>query len=145
MIVHFDCWLPSRPFAVPTIKRTKLRFFVKIFGDIKIGLKLSQKSVCRLSFFLCPQDELGKKYQFLIDFHTQSSRVCLEQNKCNDARIFFIRRHLCSKYIFAVVTSFKFFWSSPAPRRPFAPENIKTARPACEAAGLDYDIGHCDE
>ena len=29
------------------------------------------------------------------------------------------------------------------PRPPFAPENIRTA--GSEAAGLDYDIGHCDE
>ena len=56
---------------------------------IRFGWNYPKKFVCRLSFVHCPQDELGKKYQFLIDFATQSSRLGLERNKCNDAQIFF--------------------------------------------------------
>ena len=68
----------------------------------KIWLKLSKKSVCRLSFVHCPQDELGKKYQLLIDFRTQSSQVGLYQNKCNDVKIFFSM---------SVIGRFKMFYS----------------------------------
>ena len=49
---------------------------------------MSEKSVPRLSFVHCPQDELGKKYHILIDFCTPSSQVGLEWNKCNDVRDF---------------------------------------------------------
>ena len=69
---------------------TAARFF-SFWGKkpIRFGWNYPKKFVCRLSFVHCPQDELGKKYQFLIDFATQSSRLGLERNKCNDAQIFF--------------------------------------------------------
>ena len=99
------------PFPTPFINTDNQRLpDSPFFGEKKIDkiwLKLSKKSVCRLSFVHCPQDELGKKYQFLIDFRTQSSQVGLDQNKCNDVKIFFSMSVICR---FKMVYSMLSFW-----------------------------------
>ena len=61
--------------------------------------KIAQKSVRR--FLLCPQDELDKKYQILMDFPTLSA---LKRISATTWKHFYPKIFLVSKIIFVVVT-----------------------------------------
>lgn len=104
MIWDFDCCTQVSWTFVPTDNYSQLTSEAvqpEVKSDFKpFDLdKIAQKSVRR--FLLCPQDELDKKYQILMDFPTLSA---LKRISATTWKHFYPKIFLVSKIIFVVVT-----------------------------------------